>query len=208
MNKDTQRRTQTLALCKAVMSLTPTPKPEDKREKTAYIIFLGGGTAVTCNLRLQVHWRVYTQKVWVAGMRENVSCDLLTVQQVLARGGQSPFKLRNQGWVMDLNTKGQMQWAIEQLLDDLDVDYVILSTARYHLARCALTFAKMWLYNGDGRMLRIAVRPSLDPTPEDVAGVIGTNTSAEAELERIEAYQDKGDVATAEEFVSLMARSR
>lgn len=208
MNEGTQRRTQTLALCDAVMSLTAVPTPKDQRATTALIIFLGGGNRHTCDLRLLVHWPEFTDKVWVAGLREDVGCDLEVVQHELTRKRRYPSKLRNQGWVLDLNTKGQMHWAVEQVLSDLTIDHVILSTAKYHLARCALTFAKMWLEHGDGRKLRISVLPTPDPNPEEVAEVIGTNTSPEAELGRVEAYQDKGDVATAEEFEHFLEWSR
>ena len=58
----------------------------------------------------------------------------------------------------------------------------------------------MWLQEGNGRKLSISILPTSDPAPDEVANVVGTNTSPEGELNRIVAYQNKGDVATAEEF--------
>lgn len=196
------RRERTLELFEKVTGLIATPSPEDRRDKTALLVFLGGGNWHTCDLRLQVPWPIFTDKVWVAGMREEncIDYDLEVVKKQLMRGGRYPSHLRNQGWVELLNTRDQMLFAVEQVRSDATINHLVLSTAKYHVVRCALTFMKMWLQEGDGRNLDISILPTSDPNKEEVADVVGTNTLPEAELDRIEIYQDKGDVATAEDL--------
>lgn len=91
------------------------------------------------------------------------------------------------------NTKDQMLWLVD-CLSDLEIDYLILATAAYHVPRCWLTCSQTLKTNKIHR-LKLFVKPLCDPEnpilPADK--ILG-------EAKKIEAYRTKGHVASADDL--------
>lgn len=191
------RRMRTKMLFAATRKMVAVPPPIHLRHRTAIAVFPGGGNESISNLRFEINWPAFTELVFVAGTRGDPPTPIKKVRRRLTRKGRHPSRLVNQGFVPDLNTKGQMLWLVEQLRANPEILEVILSTAFYHNVRCMLTFIAWWERYGDGRELVISMLPTLDPTPEMTVGVVGTNTTLVGEYKRYEDYLVKGDVTTA-----------
>lgn len=191
-------------LYRLVFETIPVVESNDDTDFSTHAIgiFLGGGSYEACNPRLsEVSWRTLTHKVWVAGTRNdpyyNVTqaCDLL---------GGTPTSLRWQGCRASLSTPDQTWWFNEQLCADTEVTTFIVSTSRYHLPRCVLTFMKDWFYFGDRRKLQLRLLPTSDPIPAETTS---TNQTIEGEIERIKRYQGTGDVASKHEFELFLSQN-
>ncbi len=162
-------------------------------------ILPGGGNHEASNPRLsEVPWKTLTQKVLVAGTRNDPYYEFDEICSLL---GGVPKHILVQGCTEILNTLDQMLWLIACILKDPEITTLILSTSCYHLPRCVLTFIKQWLERSDGRRLQLVLLPTSDPLP---TGTTTTNQTVAGELTRIAFYQQKGDVATADEFLAFI----
>lgn len=96
------------------------------------------------------------------------------------------------------NTVIQAEWTAE-MVKELDIDSLTLTVSPYHLPRAYLTLLNSLLKRG----LKVALIP--DPTPTSLGepvpelGIPASEMGA-GEMERILAYQEKGDVASFESY--------
>lgn len=190
---------KTRALHDEVMALGLNIPNGITREQTAVVILPGGGEGTPPTRLTEVPWQNYTDDLWVAGTRGDPAYSRGEIEGYVACNGKLPLRLATQLYAE--HTPSQMKWAVEHLLDQPRVQHVIISTASYHLVRGALTFIKCWNNVRDDRMLTLGLIATSDP-PEELLATTTSTTSRtlEQELDRIEVYQAKGDVATADEF--------
>ncbi|MEK7462341.1 MAG: hypothetical protein AAB618_02095 [Patescibacteria group bacterium] len=168
-------------------------------DDTAFIIFPGGGGQ---DWRLyQAPWEFYARRIICAGTRDDPKYNFDEVAQFLKRDTAEPVEVRFQGYAA--HSKAQTDWLTMELQASPYIKRLILSTARYHLPRCALTFIKSWLAAGNSPLPLLLV-----PTDGERGNDDATSQTAEEELERIVLYQEKGDVATAEEYERFVGRFR
>ena len=165
-------------------------------DDTAFIIFPGGGGQ---DWRLyQAPWEFYARRIICAGTRDDPKYNFDEVAQFLKRDTAEPVEVRFQGYAA--HTKDQSDWLTKELWYSSHTKRLVLSTARYHLPRCALTFIKSWLAQGDGWKFKLTLAPTDGEPGHDEA----TSQTVEQELERIAIYQEKGDVAKAEEYFKFI----
>lgn len=172
----------------------------DSFERSSTVLVILPGIA---DSRIQdACWQNYSDTVWVTGTRNDPPYTQARIEKLLAHNGQLPSSLLCQGYAE--HTPEQMKWVTKNLLEQKNISTLVLSTARYHLPRCTLTFIKEWNRNGDSRPLKIGTLSTRDPNEEESQTFIGTSHSKVQELARIREYQQKGDIATAEEFLRFM----
>jgi hypothetical protein len=97
-----------------------------------------------------------------------------------------------------------MEWGTKQMRRHPLIRHLIISTASYHLVRGVLTFVRTWIKEGNVRNPSIGVIPTSDPNEDVLAIPSKTSRTLEEELARIELYQEKGDVATEDEYTRFM----
>jgi len=170
---------------------------------TALAIFPGGGKKEASDTRFtEVDWRKFSKKVWVAGTRGDPFYDEEEIRLLLARQQRVPPSLTLQ--IYAEHSLNQMRWVSNMLCADKTVSTLILSTAEYHLPRCILTFVKTWQREGDARKIRLAAIATSNPRLLNRPNEDETSQTREQEVKRIEVYQIKGDVATANEFMHFI----
>jgi hypothetical protein len=168
-------------------------------DDTAFVIFPGGGGQ---DWRLhQAPWESYAKRIIVAGTRDDPKYNFEEVVSFLKRDTAEPVEIRFQGYAA--HSKAQTDWLAAELQSSPHIKQLVLSTARYHLPRCALTFIKSWLAAGNLPLPLLLV-----PTDGERGNNTATSQTAKEELERIALYQEKGDVATAEEYEWFVGRFR
>lgn len=163
---------------------------------------------------IECPWEVYASTLLVAGTSDDPAYTEDEIRIYLDVGILRDFSF--QGYAA--HTPGQMAWLVKKIKKQEGIMQVILTTAAYHLPRCALTFAKEWLKNGKPKQkFHFACIPMIagrtgekfltgftsDAEFADKA-TRGSSQTVASEIARIEAYQKKGDVATAEEFAQFL----
>lgn len=97
------------------------------------------------------------------------------------------------------NTLDQAKWVLELLKANSEVTDLVMTTARYHLPRAILTCLKqMIVQDRFARILALPIVHMQGPEFEDSQGL--------GELQRIRTYQEKGYVATREEWERYLPR--
>lgn len=169
-----------------------------ERDSTALAILPG----VADSRLSEVLWQDYTEKVWVAGTRGDPMYTRTQIEKLIERNGRLPLWLLFQGWAD--HTPSQMEWVVDLLLQNRLISSLILSTASYHLPRCTLTFIKVWSKKKSNKRIKLALLPTSDSL---VRTEILTSQSHLEEIDRIKLYQQKGDVATADEFFQFLEKN-
>jgi hypothetical protein len=174
------------------------------RRSTAFGILLGGGSQEACANRLvEAKPLQYTNRVFVAGFREPWEFAPETVLRMLNVWSEVEGRhvhIQKEAQI----TPDQMHWIAERLVADTEITALVMSTAAYHLPRCVLTFVKTWAKQGDKRKLALRLLPTRNFKPTSLST---TNQTVQGELERIALYQEKGDVATPDEFFDFIRRN-
>jgi hypothetical protein len=198
-------KSQTYTVHEEVMRLGVNIPKGILRPEVAILILPGGGAGVPPTRLTEVKWQLLSDDVLVAGTRGDPAYTREEIVTYLARDGKLPERLETQLFAQ--HTPEQMLWAVERLRRNGLIRHVVLSTARYHTTRCVLTFIRAWGKKGDGRRLMLGIMPTSDPPEEVLAVPSTTSRTLEEELTRIELYQQKGDIATAEEYEHFMSEA-
>jgi hypothetical protein len=175
------------------------------RDEIAVLILPGGGIGVPPTRLTEVPWQDFSDDVWVAGTRGDPAYSREDIIGYIARDGQLPKRLETQ--FLAQHTLEQMEWATKMMRRHPLIRHLIISTAGYHLPRCVLTFVRTWIKESNVRHPSIGVMPTSDPPEEVLAVPSTTSRTLEEELTRIELYQQKGDIATAEEYEHFMSEA-
>lgn len=102
------------------------------------------------------------------------------------------------------HTPDQMEWTLN-IADNIGLGHLIISTAAYHLPRGFLTALKTMA--GRGMRLVLSAAPVYDPDDpsRDFVGFLHTGgIGLQGEVERIVKYQEAGQVATIEEYLTYL----
>lgn len=173
-----------------------------ERGTTAVLILPGGGIGLGPTRLTEPQWQRYADDLWIGGTRGDPAYTREEIVMYVARERKLPTRLEMQGFAR--HTPDQMEWATDTLQDEIFINNLIVSTAKYHTPRCVLTFVKTWMKRGDSRKLRLGILPSSNPRQ---VLKTATNQTIVGELERIEKYQANGDVATAKEFREFLSKN-
>jgi len=159
----------------------------DEPVKTAILILPGiQEYRITEGVKL---WPSRGLHLWVAGTRGDPA---YTREQIVeAAGADSPHILHG-GFAN--HTREQMEWCRDLLVLHSEVKHLVVSTAAYHLPRCVLTLVQT-MYKA-GILIPISPRPLRNPDWNSFAGL--DQETIQSEMERIERYQQQGDVASCE----------
>ena len=101
------------------------------------------------------------------------------------------------------HTPDQMDWALD-VVQELGVDHIIITTAAYHCPRAFLTMVRMM--SKRNRRLILSTLPIIDLTDprKDFMGFEQTgSTGPKGEIERIKRYRPT-DVATTDEYLEYL----
>lgn len=139
-------------------------------------------------------WRGFADIVIIAATRGNPFYDATDVSDAV---GITEDKMILHRFAE--NTRDQMD-QVTEAVSGLSVKQVIISTAAYHTPRCVYTFVKSCLDRDLERSFRLAVLPTFGP---DLGSPIPAE-KASSEIERLKRYQQKGDVATKEEYLLFL----
>ena len=179
--------------------------PNMQRAATAVLILPGGGKGIAPTRLIEPQWQLYTDDLWVAGTRGDPVYTREDIVGYIARDGKLPERLQIQPFA--LHTQEQMNWAVDMLLEDWSISHLIISTAKYHIPRCVLTFVKAWIKLGDSSKLSIGILPTSDMGMSILRTSSSTSQTLDQELERMEEYQVKGIVATSAEFQEFLLKN-
>lgn len=183
MNQDETRKT--------AKEILETPFWKDSTLRKSAVLILPGGWQDYRIPEGIKHWPEKGKYLWVAGTRGDpfyTRKEILEIIDKIKGMSIDSYDIENGGWAN--NTLDQMLWATELLKKNNEINHLILTTAAYHTPRCVLTCLQTMIKQN---ISKIVISPIPIYHPE---GPSFESTEFKGELERIQKYREKGDVAS------------
>src|SRR5581483_1060845 len=134
-----------------------------------------------------IFWPGRGKYFWVAGTRGDPE---YTREDIIRIAGNDSLDIVCQGFAS--HTLAQMEWCARMLQENPRVHHLIVTTAAYHVPRCLLTLLSV--------LEKLAIKIPITPMPlENPSGNSFSLDGGEdfsSELQKIQEYQAKGDVAS------------
>ena len=141
-------------------------------------------------------WPNAGKYLWVAGTRGDPT---YSKEDIIAVTGKDSTDIVCGGFARF--TPDQMNWCVSLLKQNPHIKHIVVTTAAYHLPRCVLTLLKA--LKKSGIQIPMTPMPLINPNGDSFS-VNGTEDFA-LEMKKIQEYQQKGDVASLEDWKEYLA---